>query len=59
LLNIYLRYIIIHFKNEHHHHHHHDFSEELKREEKIENEYKEVSSSSEYHRRFEDARVAA
>jgi hypothetical protein len=46
-------------KNERHHHHHHDFSEKSKREERIENEDKKVSSSSEYHRELEDARVAA
>jgi hypothetical protein len=45
--------------NEHHHYHHHDFSEGPKREERIENEDREVSSSSEYRREFEDARVAA
>jgi hypothetical protein len=46
-------------KNEHHHHHHHDLSEKSKREERIENEDKEVSLSSEYRREFEDVRVAA
>jgi hypothetical protein len=36
-----------------------DFSEKSKREERIENEDKEVSSSREYRRRFEDVLVAA
>jgi hypothetical protein len=49
------RYII----NEHLHHHHHDLLERIKREERIENEDKKVSSSNEYCREFEDARVAA
>ncbi len=42
-----------------HHHHHHDFFEKLKHEERIENEDKKVSSSSEYRWKFEDARVTA
>jgi hypothetical protein len=46
-------------KNEHHHHHHYDLFKKLKPEERIKNEDKEVSSSSEYRRRFENARVAA
>jgi hypothetical protein len=35
------------------------FLKKLKREKKIENQDKEVSSSSEYRRKFKDARVAA
>ncbi len=42
-----------------HHHHHHGLSEGSKREERIENADREVSSSSEYRRELEDARVAA
>jgi ABC-type lipopolysaccharide export system ATPase subunit len=45
--------------NEHHHHHHHDLLERSKLEERIKNKDKEVSSSSEYRREFEDARVIA
>jgi hypothetical protein len=45
--------------NEHYHQHHHDFSEKLKREERIENEDKEVSLSNEYRRELDNARVAA
>jgi hypothetical protein len=46
-------------ENEHHHYYHYDFFKRSKREERIENGDKEVSSSSEYLREFEDARVAA
>jgi hypothetical protein len=46
-------------KNKYHHHYYHDFVEKLKREKRIKNENKEIFSSSEYRREFENVRVVA